>query len=285
MNDLATPPEVIAAERPPFAAGVFPDMPAAAYHAIEALSASGGKKLRQSPMHYRLMRDTPNEPTPAMEFGTAVHAGVLEPESFAELVTLAPSVNRRTKDGKAEWQAFAALNVGRIIMAPEDYVRAQACIRAVHAHPAAAKLLDGGERELSLFWEDARYKVPCKCRFDAINHGGGIDLKTTQDASPEGFARSIAAFQYHAQAAHYISGAEHALNESPRFFAFIAVESEPPHAVACYVLPAPAILAGQHLAAIALERYAEALASGKWKGYSDTIDSIQLPGWALKFNH
>jgi exodeoxyribonuclease VIII len=91
----------------------------------------------------------------------------------------------------------------------DDWFRAKACIDAVNAHPAASQLLAGAERELSLFWTDARYHVPCKARYDARNHGLVMDLKTTQDASPEGFARQAANLLYHCQAAHYFSG-EHA---------------------------------------------------------------------------
>jgi hypothetical protein len=276
-------PELVSAIRAAFEPGVFYGMPAEQYHKSEALSASGGRKLRQSPLHYKLMRDTPNEPTAAMEFGTVVHAGVLEPDAPA-CYAVAPKIDTRTTAGKADWGAFAQANAGRIILSQADADRALACIAAVRAHPGASRLLAGAKTEVSLFWEDAKYKVPCKCRWDGLNRGGGFDLKTTQDASPDAFARTIASYEYHAAAAHYISGAEHVLNESPRFFAFIAVESEPPHAVACYALPSNAILAGQHLVAIALERYAEALVSGKWRGYSDLIDTIELPRWALRFS-
>lgn len=282
----ATSPLVLAqpAAPPPFVAGEFADMPAAVYHQVEAMSAGGAKKILRSPQHYRLMRTTPNEPTSAMEFGTVVHAGVLEPDTFHRVVAVAPDCDKRTKDGKAEWAQFAFDNAGRIILKADELARAQRCIDAVRAHPAASRLLDGGRSEVSLFWNDGKYKVPCKCRWDKLNCGGGMDLKTTLDASPEGFARQIASLQYHVAAAHYISGHEHVLNESPEFFAFIAVESEPPHAVACYVLPANAILAGMHQINIAYSRYAEALSAGTWPGYPPTIEAIQIPRWALRFD-
>jgi exodeoxyribonuclease VIII len=110
------------------------------------------------------------------------------------------------------------------------------------------------------------------------------DIKTCQDASPEAFARSAASYLYHVQAAHYFSAAEHIRGETPRFWAFICVESEPPHSVACYVLPGAAVLAGTQLMSKALERYAAALAAGKWPGYPETIDTLPFPKWALKFD-
>jgi exodeoxyribonuclease VIII len=66
---------------------------------------------------------------------------------------------------------------------------------------------------------------------------------------------------------------------------FIAVEKQPPHAVGCYLLPGEGVLAGGHLMNIALARYAEALASGEFRGYADTIEQIRLPRWLLRFDN
>jgi len=165
----------------------------------------------------------------------------------------------------------------------EDFLGCIECVNAVRAHPAAAKLLDGGEREGSMFWKDGQFNVPCKARFDAMNRGGLIDLKTTVNAAPEEWGKQAANLLYHLQAAHYMNGAEAALNATPEFFAFVCVESDAPYAVACYVLPGAAISAGRVLCNIALERYAQALQAGVWPGYSPTIDVVPFPKWALRF--
>lgn len=266
-----------------FLPGIFPAMPAEHYHSVPAMSSGGAKRMLRSPAHFLLQLTKTTEPTPQMQFGTVVHIGVLEPEKFERSVVVAPDVNTRTKERRAERDAFAAAHPGAIVIDAETMARARACIAAVNAHPGAMRLLDAGERELSIFWRDGKYDVPCKARFDARNRGGVIDLKTTIDASPEGFARQAANMLYHVQAAHYCSGAEHVLDASPAFFAFVCVESEAPHAVACYALPGNAIMAGAHLMNIALERYRDALASGKWDGYPDTVETLQLPRWALQF--
>jgi hypothetical protein len=284
MNDGGLDLMVIR-DRPQFKPGLFHDMPASTYHEIEALSSSGAKKMIRSAAHYKLMRDTPSVPSAQMQFGTVVHAGVLEPDTFDQVVAISPDCDKRTVAGKATWANFYSENAGRIILTAADHDRARRCIDAVNAHPAAAKLLDGAKREVSLFWNDARYGCPCKSRFDIYSHGGIADLKTCQDGSSEGFGKTIAQYLYHMAAAFYVDAAEHVLNESPRFFCFVVVEVEPPFAVAVYRLPTNAILAGAHLVAKAMERYAEALATGQWRGYPITIDDIQLPGWALKFNN
>lgn len=264
--------------------GVVHGMPFPEYLALEMFSASGAKKLLKSPAHYLVDRTKPRDPTPAMQFGTAVHAGVLEPDTFCQRVAAAPVCDRRTTAGKAMYADFCAASAGKVILSAEDYQRAVGCINAVRAHPGAKQLLTGAETEVSMFWQDGRYKISCKLRTDIVSHGGMSDLKTTVDASPEGFGRECAKYLYHAQGAHYISGSEHVLNASPEFFAFIAVESEPPHAVGVYVMPSNAILAGMHLINTAMERYAEAKATGNFKAYADTIEVLQLPPWALRFD-
>ena len=271
-------------ERPPFVPGVFDDMPGETYFATEAMSQSGAKKMLQSPQHYRLERDTAGEPTQGMQQGTAVHLAVLEPDEFTRRVLELPEVNKRTNAGKDELASFKAAHPGALFLSAADYANALACRDAIHAHRGAAYLIHGGQFESSMFWNDAQFGVPCKARMDVLNHGGIIDLKKTQNASPEDFAKSMANYAYHVQAAHYISGHEHLLNESPRFFAIVAVEWEPPHAVACYVIGQASVMAGRHLMDKALARYRDALQSGTWPGYSDQITTLDVPAWARRFH-
>lgn len=260
----------------------LPGLDAATYHAAEALSGSGAKQILKSPAHFRLSRDKPKAPTDNMQFGTVVHTGVLEPDTFDDRVVVAPDVNKRTKDGRAEFAAFEIANAGRIVLSREDYDRALACVYAVRSHPTAQALIAGGTTELSLFWTDRQYGVPCKSRYDVWNHGGCTDLKTCIDASPDGFSRAIGTFGYHTSAAFYLSGGEHVFNATPEFFAFVCVESEPPHAVACYALDRPSILAGINLCDEALRRYKRARELGVWEGYASTVEPINAPKWALR---
>ena len=59
------------------------NLPIADYHAVEEISHSGIVKLLKSPEHYLQYKIGGDEPTPAMEFGSAFHAFILEPELFA----------------------------------------------------------------------------------------------------------------------------------------------------------------------------------------------------------
>ena len=102
-----------------------------------------------------------------------------------------------------------------------------------------------------------------------------MDLKTTTDASPKGFAKSVASFRYHVQAAHYLAAG---LFDK---FIFIAVEKEAPYAVACYELDADALTEGQRLRGRDLQRIANCRAMAAWPGYGDELQTISLPGWAF----
>lgn len=271
-----------AREPPPFDEGIFPGMPAADYFAIEAMSQSGAKEIRRSPMHYRFARDNPTAPTDAMRLGTAIHDGVLEPDKFAERVVAMPVLNARTRAGRAMRDAFLAANAGRVVLSADDFDRARRCIDAVMRHPAAIAMLTGAQIETAFFWVDAEFRVPCKGRTDISNHGGMADLKTTTDASAEEYSRTIANYAYHAQAAHYFSGAEHLEHKTPDFFVHLVVETEPPHGVAAYEIPGNAIKTGAELMREALRRYRDSLASGFWPGYPRTIQRITLPRWATR---
>lgn len=296
MNDM-TEPDLLAvaapaapAEPPPFEPGVFHDMSAEQYHAIEAMSASGAKEMRRSPMHYRYWRQNPAEPTPALVLGTAIHAAILEPHKFESEIAVAPTVDKRTNAGKAAWAAFLAESAGKLVLAAEQHATALRCRDAVHRHPGARRLLEGARPEVSMFWRlrvqlgaDEYAEIPCKARVDALRVDGGmVDVKSTADASAEEFGRAIATYEYHAQGRHYSIGAEHLFDRTPPFFAFIAVEKEPPHGVACYVLQANALLAGEMLMNRAYTRYARALATGYYPGYSDLIEPATLPQYALR---
>ncbi len=267
-----------------FEPGHYPRMVSEDYHAAESMSASGAKKILKSPAHYKLMRTTPKEPTPQMQFGTCCHDGVLEPDTFSHRVVASPKFDMRKTVDKEASAAFNAEHVGKVILSPGDFDRVRRCIDAVLSHPGARYLLENAAVEHSIFWRDKLFDVPCKARLDAQKHGGISDLKTCADASPGGFAQAIGKFDYHLQAWSNFSACEHVLNATPEFFAFVCVETEEPHAVACYQLGRASIMAGARLWDEALSRYKAALAAGRWNGYPDSIETIEAPRWKLKFD-
>jgi hypothetical protein len=246
------------------------------YHADPAVSASHLHAIAKSPQHYWsrfLNPDRPTmEPTAAMRFGSLAHCAVLEPNELLQRYAVAP--DRRTKAGKEAAERMAADGIEAI--SEGDMALALSIAAAVREHPYAGALLADGKAEQSFWWDDMTTGMRCKCRPDWYYGTTVVDLKTTTDASPAGFARSVATFRYHVQASHYLSG----LHGAERFL-FIAVEKTYPYAVAVYELDAEALAVGDQLRRRDLQMIADCRATGEWPGYSTTCEALSLPKWAL----
>ncbi len=249
------------------------------YHADPAVSASHLHAVAKSPYHYWSRYLDPKriapEPTAAMRLGSLVHCAVLEPGELAgRYGVCAP---RNTKAGKEQAERMAAAGIEAV--AAGDMMAANCMADSVHRHPAAAALLAHGKAEQSFWWDDAATGLRCKCRPDWYAGATVVDLKTTTDASPAGFARSVATFRYHVQASHYLAG----LHGAERFV-FIAVEKTAPYAVAVYELDAAAMAAGDELRQRDMRVIADCQAISEWPGYGDTCQALSLPSWALTAN-
>jgi hypothetical protein len=161
------------------------------YHAHPAISKSHLDLIARSPLHYwaRYIDENrvPQEATPAMRLGTALHTHVLELDSWDKDIAVSPfGIDRRTKAGKEMWAAFEADSKGKTLITSDDAEQVMAMGRAVHSHPAAAMLLNlPGKAETSHFYSDPVLGLELKCRPDWLTNDGKIvvDLKTTDDAS------------------------------------------------------------------------------------------------------
>ena len=257
------------------------------YHRHFAVSKSGLDQIAKSPLHYWARFLDPDrvwtEPTPAMRLGTALHTHVLELSKWDEQIAVAPvDVNRRTKEGREQWAAFETAAKRKTVITADDADLVMRMGRSVFGHPAAAMLLGlPGKAETTHMWTDAATGLQCKCRPDWLTDDGllMVDVKTTEDASPRGFSRSIAQWRYHVQAAWYLDGLEQATGTRPEQFIFICVEKKAPFACAVYAADAEMIAAGAQTAARDLEVLATCKAADAWPGYSDQIEPISLPAW------
>ncbi len=255
----------------------------AQYQAREDLSVSMLKELAKSPMHLRYRMSHLQEPTPAMQIGTVFHAAVLEPDSLSDIVAVAPEVDRRTKDGKTLWAQFEREAHGKIILKQAEYDQIDEMVMALMAHDEASRLIRmNGLTEVSCFWADYR-GFGCKCRPDRITPDGIVlDLKSTEDASPDGFARACAQYKYHWQAAWYLDGLTAASGYQHDDFRLIAVEKKPPYGVGAYQMPRVYIDIAREQIAPLLDLYKRCREEDSWPGYSNKTEVLQMPVWALR---
>ena len=106
-----------------------------------------------------------------------------------------------------------------------------------------------------------------------------IDYKTTEDASENGFSKSIAQWGYHRQDAWYMDGVQAVYGERPRGFVFIVQEKENPDNIGIYSL----LDQDRELGALENEaasiKIAERLETGNWKSYPEMIVPVALPAY------
>lgn len=237
------------------------------YHADKsAINASGLKQLAISPAHYKASIEEPNKPTPAMEFGTLIHACVLEPETVQSVCK------------KLSSKAVSQLEEAEMIA------------KHVFAHPVG-KLIESkfGEPEKTIFWEEvipisdrAKVGVKCKARLDwyiapcdQFPNGIIIDLKSASDASEDDFPKQAYNFGYHIQAAWYVR----ALGGNVPFV-FLVAEKKAPYGVVAYSASESFLKAGNDAVNKLIRVYAECSASNIWPCYSQQIKQLDLPRWA-----
>lgn len=260
-------------------------LPDAEYFAIDLPSSSGTKTLLTGTnAHLAAERETPREENEAFTLGAYLHALLLDPESIATNFIALGDIDRRTKEGKAEWESAqrrAGLSGARIITRPLVQ-QATAMAQAVRENPAAAQLLNTlTEREITIIGEIGGR--PAKAKVDGIVRLAGacivLDVKTTDSAAPRDFAASAAKFGYFHQAAFYRRLVEQNVSVMDDFV-ILAVEKKAPYLTAVYRVPFHAIETADRRIDELVERWWQ-VAEGDRTGYALTIQELEPPRWWL----
>ena len=245
------------------------------YCGLNGVNFSTLKRVAKSPLdyYYGLTHERPD--TAPMSIGRAVHVAVLEPDTLPLRYAVWDGY-RRGKD----WTQFQEANEGREILTATEYARCLAIRDSVRSHPVAGPLLAKGESEVTVQWTDEETGLSCKARLDHLCGDALTDLKTTTDIGHRAFARTCARYEYHAQMAHYQNGLL-ATGHDPAPVRIVAVESEPPHDVAVYLVDEDALYAGADKVAKWLRIVAECQESGLWPGQYPEQVTLDLPPWAF----
>jgi len=256
----------------------------AEYHAHEAISKSKLDAARKSGKHLQdMLFGPPRESTPAFDLGTVLHASALPGENPDEIAVRMPDgMKKTTKDGIA----FKKEHQGKIILSPADAYLIDQMMLSLREHPFSASLVNGdlkGKAEQSFFCTDSETGLAIKSRPDYIldDYSLILDLKTTRDASPRGFQRSVAEFRYFVQASHYLDVVEGATGRRPEAFLFVAVEKTRPFSTAVYMADQAMIDLGKQHAREDLNNIAKWMSEDHYPGYSEQVEEISLPKWML----
>ena len=201
-------------------------------------------KISESPEKYLYAVQHPIEPTPAMQFGSATHKYILEPDGFSEEYAVVPEgIDRRTKAGKEMWDEFCAKTAGKTVISAEDFKTIQEMRNALVDNPIARKLICGkGKTEIPFFWKDKDTSEICKVKLDRLIRMDRrfvvVDYKTALSAQTDQFCHSMIKLGYHLQAAMYTEGVMKAkkLKYRPDFI-FVVQEKKEPYSVNVIYVP------------------------------------------------
>lgn len=279
--------------------GWYRDMSNEDYHGGPGTSSSNLKVLMQkTPAHLKHQKANRKPPTDNMKLGTAVHCLVLEPEKFNDEIAVLPSLDRRTKKGKEEYENFKIQSEGKTIITAEQHDKARFMAESVLTHPDAGHFLEDVLVEQSIYWwyrsgdvdDDTQYKELLKVRPDALSktYAMCIDLKTTDDATETAFMKSIEKYYYHLSAAMYLEGINQCqplLKEMGHFaytnFLIIAVENQPPFLSRCIEIMPEYLRIGREHYRRAVQRLHEARRDN-WPGFPRGAAEFYPSNWADK---
>lgn len=248
-----------------------------------SLSSSGARTLVNStPARFAHDREHGRPDTPALVFGRVVHTIVL---GAGAPIAEVDAPDWRSKAAKETAATLRADGITPVLTA--DLRRAEAMAAAVHAHPIAGPLLARpGESEASFVGRCPDTGVMCRIRVDRLPdtqpgaRALAIDVKTTGDASPHGFALSMAKYGYHQQGGFYGDVLRWLDVADDVQTVFVAVEKDPPHLVLVATPSAEAIAWAAVLNRKARDLYALHSDIGMWPGYPDHEPvELHLPGW------
>jgi len=247
-----------------------------------SLSSTGARTLiTATPARYAYDREHGRPDTAAFDLGRAAHTVVLG--------TGAPIVEVAADDwrGKAAKESAAeARAAGATPLLTRDVERVHAMAQALRAHPVAGPLFArSGVAEQSFVGRDPETGVMCRVRVDwlpDVEPGARalvVDYKSCADASPLGFAASMARYGYHQQGPFYGDVLRWLGLADDVQTVLVAQEKDPPHLVTVGWPDAEATAWGRVLNRKARDLYAACTAAGHWPGHPTEPVEFALPGW------
>ena len=260
------------------------------YFLNPAISQSKLKELKRSPKHFWTNHINPNRELPtetdAMRFGKAAHMCLFEYESFINNYIIEPNIDKRTKEGKLAFNEFLTNNTGKSIISNDNMIAVKH-IRNSILNNTASVILHNGLAEHELYWTDNN--IACKAKLDYLiepsakfPNGLIIDLKTTINAEPNEFAKSIYTYGYYNQLAFYCHAVKtvYKTKDYPTFI-FIPVEKTAPYECAFLAGDEVMLNIGLHENQKLLNLYKSCMETNNWYGYEDKVQTIGLPNWAI----
>lgn len=259
------------------------------YFSAPGVSNSDLGLFLKSPAHYEFYKlgKIQKAPTKQQEFGTAVHCAILEPWRFETDFMTTPKFDKRTKQGKAQYQSFMDQFGDKTFIDEEQLDAIEKITEKVKNYTDLSsnyvirdQLLASGVAEVALFGVYPETKQLLRGKVDYMKSDGTlVDIKTTKSAHPRDFATSIAKYGYHRQAAYYLDLATLVTGRPYTRFVFVAIENTAPYEVAVYEASPIMVEQGRRDYQRALEQLDRCLVTKKFPGYQEAPQVIDMPSW------
>jgi hypothetical protein len=242
--------------------GIYDDIDIKDYHENrEIVSSTGLKQAKKSTRNFVWYVIHGTERKLTFDFGNAFEVALMDAvngtKDFEETTAVLPTktwteealaVNpalvspKASKTYKELEQAFLEENQDKYLIpdvGSESKEWIDHMVYSCKSNPTIFKLLQGTTYQKSLVWTDPETGVKCKTRPDIcmVKKNVVLDIKTTIDASPRGFAKQVANMDYPLQAVMQCQGCLHTglMPEINKYF-WLAVEKSAPFNVALYEL-------------------------------------------------
>lgn len=258
-------------------AGVFtdvlahPKMTREEYDATDGINQTFLKNVLAVSPSFAVHSAQVREETPALSFGIALHAHVLEVHNFHKKVAVKPEgIDRRTKEGKIAYEEFLAESVGKTIITNDDYAKIM-LMRDNALWLIEHKQARKSTNELSI---TAKFKVtegpfagsvlPIKAQLDTLHELEDVavirDLKSVADISDVPKASRNGGWGV--QSALY-SDLVAEITHTQVTFEYIASSKEPPHDARKFLVSPEMAIRGRSLYLEGLNRILWWKANGK----------------------
>jgi hypothetical protein len=213
---------------------LYKKLPAAQYHEDrDALSCSMLKPLLISPAHFQSSLVAPPCSSKAMDFGTLVHALVLEPYKFNEDFAIYPGqADGRDKD----YKAFLAQNTNRLVVDEPTFHKGRTLAEKVlHRSVRGRRFGDfvvEGVPEATIYAQEPTTGLMLRVRIDLYHPECTFDLKSTRHGVARNFLRDAIDMHYDLQAFMYtFVRSLYEGRQAPAPFAIIACETSEPYSI------------------------------------------------------
>jgi hypothetical protein len=228
------------------------------------------------------------------DFGNAFELALIDPIGFSEKVAIVPDQEwvRETlslddeikqprstsyyKTKKREWLMgregmYHVQDIG-----DESYETIKAMMESCYADKIIQSLVRNTEYQLSVFWTDEETGLKLKTRPDICKRKKNVivNVKTTEDGSPKGFAKDLVKYDYPLQACHEITGClKGGVMETVDNYFWLVVEKKAPFNATIYEFAEDDIAASMDELHFLYNKIAKAQKEEMFPGYSDRADN------------